>query len=204
MGDHHNHDLHYHTHAEITHDRKVLWLVLALNLAMFALEIWQGIKADSSALIADSMDFLSDSFNYIVTLYVITKHLHTRAKAAIFKSFMMLLLAGFAITQGVYHLINNVTPAYETMGWVGALALIVNIISAAMLYASRGRDSNMHSVWLCSRNDIIANLMILLAAYLVFVSGSLVPDLLVALAIAWLEGSSAIKIIRHAKNELSA
>jgi len=196
----HNHTT--HTHCEIAHDRKVLWFVLVINLAMFGLEIWQGMLADSSALIADSMDFLSDSFNYIITLFVIAKHLHVRARAALFKSFLMLLLAVFALLQGFWHLINHNVPSYETMGWVGVLALIANVISAALLYRSRGRDSNMHSVWLCSRNDIISNLMILLAAFLVFQTGSLVPDLLVAFAIAWLEGSSAFKIMRHAKEEL--
>ncbi|MEQ1789408.1 MAG: cation transporter [Rickettsiales bacterium] len=193
---------HGHNHDHVIDDRKILWIVLALNFAMFFIELWQGMKADSTALIADSMDFLSDSFSYGITLYVIQKHLHTRAKAALIKAALMLLLAIGALTQGAHNLLEQTTPAYMTMGWVATLALLVNSISALLLYKSRGRDSNMQSVWLCSRNDMITNILIIIAAFLVFASNSLFPDLLVALGIAWLEGSSAIKIIRHAKQEL--
>lgn len=201
-GDHaHNHD---HDHDHIIHDRKILWIVLSLNFAMFLLEIWQGIEADSSSLLADSMDFLSDSFSYGVTLYVLQKSLHIRAKAALIKATLMLLLAAGVLTQGIYNLIEQATPAYMTMGWVATLALIANTISALLLYKSRGRDSNMRSVWLCSRNDAIANIMIIAAAFLVYFTNSLYPDLLVALGIAYLEGGSAIKIIRHAKQELKS
>ncbi len=193
---------HNHDHDHIIHDSKMLWIVLILNAAMFFLELWQGIEADSSALLADSMDFLSDSFSYGLTIYVLQKHIHVRAKAALLKAALMLLLAAGAFTQGFYNLLEHTTPAYLTMGWVGTLALFANGISALLLYKSRGRDSNMRSVWLCSRNDMLANIFILIAAYLVYSTGSLYPDLLVALAIAWLEGSSAIKIIAHAKSEL--
>ncbi len=193
---------HDHDHDHINHDRKMLWIVLLLNGAMFFLELWQGLKADSSSLLADSMDFFSDSLSYIITLYVIAKHIHVRARAALLKASFMLLLAAVALMQGLHNLLEHSAPIYSTMGWVGTLALIVNIASALLLYSSRGRDSNMRSVWLCSRNDIIANLMILCAAYFVYATGSLYPDLLVALGIAYLEGGSALKIIRHAKDEL--
>jgi Co/Zn/Cd efflux system component len=198
----HDHHSHSHSHDEFAHDRKVLWIVFALNFSMFLLEIWQGMFANSSSLLADSMDFLSDSFSYLITLYVITKHIHVRARAALLKASLMLLLAFCALSQGLYNLFVNATPAYETMGWVGALALCANVISALLLYSSRGRDSNMRSVWLCSRNDAFANILIIIAAFLVYLTGSLLPDLLVALGIAWLEGGSALKIIRHAKEEL--
>jgi len=180
----------------------MLWVVLVLNLVMFVIELWQGIIADSSALLADSMDFFSDSLSYIITLYVIQKHIHIRAKAALFKATLMLVLAGLALMQGVHNLTSETMPVYSTMGWVGALALIVNVVSAFLLYSSRGRDSNMQSVWLCSRNDAFANIMILAAAFLVYATNSMWPDFLVALGIAWLGGSSALKIIKHAKSEL--
>lgn len=199
-----NYEHHCHTHDEFAHDRKVLWIVLTLNFSMFLLEIWQGMIANSSALLADSMDFLSDSFSYIITLYVITKHIRARARAALIKASLMLLLAFGAFSQGLYNLFVHATPVYETMGWVGALALCANVISAVLLYSSRGRDSNMRSVWLCSRNDAFANILIIIAAFLVYLTGSLLPDLLVALGIAWLEGGSALKIIRHAKEELKS
>jgi Co/Zn/Cd efflux system component len=198
MSDHHCHI------DELTaqRDRRVLWTVLALNFAMFILEIWQGLEANSTSLIADSMDFLSDSFSYGLTLYVLMRTLRTRAKASLLKAALMLLLAAGALAQGVHNVLQDQTPEYITMGWVGTLALIVNIASAMLLYRSRGRDSNMRSVWLCSRNDAIANIMIIVAAFLVFATGSLWPDLIVALAIAGLEGGSALKIIAHAREEL--
>ena len=186
----------------LAHDRRILWIVLALNFSMFVLEIWQGLQADSTSLIADSMDFLSDSFSYIITLYVLTKSLRMRAHASLIKASLMLLLAAGALGQGTWNLVHEQTPDPVTMGWVGALALVVNLISAALLFGSRNRDSNMQSVWLCSRNDAIANILILIAAVLVYASGTLWPDLIVALVITGLEGSSALKIISQAKGEL--
>ncbi len=183
-------------------DRRILWVVLALNFCMFALEIWQGLAANSTSLIADSMDFLSDSFSYGITLYVLTRSLHMRATASLIKASLMLLLAAGVLTQGIYNILHGQIPAYTTMGWVATLALLVNVTSASLLFRSRGRDSNMQSVWLCSRNDAIANVLILIAALFVFLSGSLWPDLLAALAIAGLESTSALKIIAQAKKEL--
>jgi Co/Zn/Cd efflux system component len=189
-------------HETAQNDRRVLWIVLALNFAMFVLELWQGMNADSTSLIADSMDFLSDSFSYAITLYVLTKSLRWRASASLVKAALMLLLAAAALGQGIHNIIHQQTPEFITMGWVGLLALVINIISAMLLYNSRGRDSNMQSVWLCSRNDAIANIMIIIAASLVFLTGTLWPDLIVALGIAWLESSAAFKIIVQAKKEL--
>lgn len=180
----------------------MLYIVLALNFAMFLLEIWQGLEADSTSLLADSMDFLSDSFSYIITLFVLTKALHVRARASLLKASLMLVLAGVALIQGVHNIMVNETPHFATMGWVGTLALIANVVSALLLYSTRNRDSNMRSVWLCSRNDALANIAIIIAAGLVYATGTLWPDLAVALIITWLEGSSAIKIIRHAQEEL--
>jgi cation diffusion facilitator family transporter len=190
-------------HHDIAHDRRALWIVLALNFAMFVLEIWQGTLSNSSSLIADSMDFLSDSFSYGITIYVLTKPLKIRAHASLFKASLMLLLAVFALYQGISNVISGEIPEFATMGWVAALALIANLISAALLYrGGKHRDSNMKSVWLCSRNDAIANVLILIAAGLVYATGTLWPDLAVALFIAGLEGSSALKIIKEAKQEL--
>ena len=193
MGDDHDH---------VISDRRTLYIVLILNFSMFLLEILQGVAADSTALLADSMDFIGDSFSYAITIYALQKHLHIRARVAIIKASLMLLVAAGVLVHGIFNFMAQAVPEYITMGWVGILALIANATSALLLYQSRSRDSNMRSVWLCSRNDMLANIMILLAAYLVFVTGSLLPDLLVALGIAYLGSSSAIKIIRHAKEEL--
>lgn len=196
MSEHHHHD--------INNDRRILWIVLALNFSMFFVEIWQGLQANSTSLIADSMDFLSDSFSYVITLYVLTRSLRTRAKASLIKAYLMLALGIGALGQGVHNIINHHVPEFSTMGWVGALALVANVISAILLYGSRNRDSNMQSVWLCSRNDAIANVLIIAAAGMVYYTSSLWPDLLVALAIAGLEGTSALKIIAQAKTEMKA
>lgn len=196
----HDHD---HDHGEdLERDRKVLWIVLALNFMMFGVEIWQGLRSQSTSLLADSMDFLSDSFSYAITLIVIARPLKVRAQATLLKAKLMLALAALALAQGFYNLMGHHTPHFETMGIVGAIALAVNITSALLLYASRGRDSNMRSIWLCSRNDAYANIAIIIAAGLVYMSGSLWPDLIVAFFIAWLEGGSAFKIIKHANEEL--
>jgi len=197
MGDHAHHD------HSLDVARKALTIALVLNFSMFALELWQGIISGSTSLIADSMDFLSDSFSYIITLYVLEKTLRVRAHASLIKAGLMLLLAAGALGQGIFNLINNETPDYWTMGWVATLALIINIYSAYLLYSSRTRDSNMESVWLCSRNDAIANAAIIIAALFVYLTNALWPDLIVALIITWLGGSSALRIISHAKKELA-
>lgn len=194
---------HSHEHHTIAHDRRILYIVFALNFSMFLLEVWQGLQADSTSLLADSMDFLSDSFSYLITLYVLTKTLATRAKASLLKASLMLVLAAVALSQGIYNIIAQETPHFVTMGWVGTLALTANITSAYLLYSSRNRDSNMQSVWLCSRNDALANIAIIIAAGLVYLTGTLWPDLAVALIITWLESSAALKIITHAKRELT-
>lgn len=194
---------HSHEYPGLDHDRRILYIALALNFSMFVLEIWQGMLADSTSLLADSMDFLSDSFSYIVTLYVLTKPLMVRARASLLKASLMLMLAAAALTQGVHNIIAHATPHFMTMGWVALLALAANVTSAALLYGSRNRDSNMKSVWLCSRNDALANIAIIIAAGLVYATSSLWPDLIVALIITWLEGGAALKIIAHAKEEMN-
>lgn len=190
-----------HHHHTIDTDRHIVWIVLILNLAMFLFEIVQGIRANSSSLIADSIDFLNDSFSYAITLYVMEKSLRTRATAAFIKAGLMFLLAVIVLAQGIYNVSQSHIPEYTTMGWVAALAFIINLICTVLLFRSRGKDSNMESVWLCSRNDTIGNLLTLAAAGLVFATGSLWPDFIVALVIAGLASTSALKIIAQAKRE---
>ena len=191
-----------HDHHHDARDRRTLWIVLALNFSMFVVEIWQGLAAHSTSLLADSMDFLSDSFSYGITLYVLSRPLRMRAHASLIKASLMLLLAAGALAQGGYNIAAGNLPTAEVMGIVGTMALAINLISAWLLYRSRNRDSNMQSVWLCSRNDAIANIAIILAAGAVSLTQSLWPDMIVALFIAWLEGSSALKIIAQAQGEL--
>lgn len=198
MGHNHSHD-----HDHISHDRRVLWIVLALNASMFCLELWQGLQADSASLLADSMDFFGDSLSYIITLYVLEKSLRTRAKASLSKAVIMLVMAAVALTQGLNNLNTGAIPDSHTMGWVGMLALVTNTICAALLFGSRTRDSNMRSVWLCSRNDMINNLGVVIAAALVYATGTLWPDLALAAFICWIETRSAWQIIKSARKELA-
>lgn len=193
-----------HCHHEDVHaeNRRVLWIVLALNFSMFILELWQGVSIGSSSLLADAADFFSDSFSYVITLIVLAAPLRVRAKASLAKAVMMLLLAAGALSQGVWHLFHGVAPDAHTMGWVSLLALAANLGSAALLFRSRGQDSNMRSVWLCSRNDALNNIMILIAAGFVFYTASPWPDVIAAVIIAWVEGASALSIIRQAQGEL--
>ncbi len=197
-----------HTHHDHSHDhdlsasKRVIWIVLVLNFGMFLMEIFQGIDADSSSLIADSIDFLSDSFSYAITLYVMHKALHLRAKAALVKAYCMIGVASIVLMQAVHNIIDNCLPNHLTMGWVGALALFINVVCTILLFRTRGKDSNMQSIWLCSRNDAIGNILIIIAAGLVYTTKSLWPDLLAALVIAGLAGTSALKIIKQAKEEL--
>lgn len=192
---------HDHSHDH-EYDRKVLWIAFALNFLLFIIELWQGISVSSSSLIADSMDFLSDAGAYLITLFVLTRSLSVRARASQLKACIMLALAAVAIAQGVYNVIHEEIPGSFTMGWVATLALAANLITAALLYRTRGRDSNMESIWLCSRNDALANIFILIAAGIVYFTNSLWPDFAVAMIIAWLEGSAALKVFASAKKEL--
>ncbi len=194
MGGHHDHDLNT--------SKRVIWAVLVLNLGMFLIEIFQGIDADSSSLIADSIDFLSDSFSYAITLYVMHKALYLRAKAAIIKAYCMFGVSAVVLLQAIHNIVEDCLPNHVTMGWVGALALLVNVICTILLFRTRGKDSNMQSIWLCSRNDAIGNLLIIIAAGLVYATNSLWPDLAAALVIAGLASTSALKIIKQAKQEL--
>lgn len=195
---------HDHGCGEETADtgRAALWLAFILNLSMFVIEVWQGQAADSTSLLADSMDFLSDAFNYAISLAVFSMAITARAKASLVKASLMLVIAAAVLITGGMHVMNDAVPAYQTMGWVGVLALAVNVTSALALYRSRGRDSNMQSVWLCSRNDAIGNIAIIIAAYFVYLTQSLWPDLVVALIMAYLGASAAVKIIRQARSEL--
>lgn len=190
-----------HSHEELTANRRVLWTVLALNLTMFCVELWQSYVGNSTSLLADSMDFLSDSFSYGLTLAVLAMPLRKRALASYIKAGLMFLLAILALEQAWEHIANKIVPDFQIMGWVSLLALAANVSSAALLYDSRNKDSNMRSIWLCSRNDAFNNIGILVAAGLVYATGALWPDLLTALLIAGLETYSAYQIVVHARHE---
>jgi Co/Zn/Cd efflux system component len=180
----------------------VLWVAFAVNALMFVVEVAAGAGARSSALHADALDFLADAANYGISLFVLGAALRARASAALLKGLSMGTFGLWVVGRAAYHAATGTVPAPEVMGVVGVLALAANLGVAALLYAYRRGDSNMRSVWLCTRNDALGNVAVVLAASGVFATGSGWPDALVALGMAALALSGAAQIVRQALAEL--
>ena len=170
--------------------RKVLWIALIANAAMFFIEVGASWTAGSVSLLADSLDFGGDAANYALSLFVLGMAIQTRAKAALLKGVCMGLYGVGVLGFALYAAFQGNVPAYATMGAVAVLALAVNVGVAAIQYRYRNGDSNMRSVWLCSRNDAIGNIAVLCAAVLVGVTQTAWPDLLVAALMASLACSA--------------
>lgn len=183
--------------------RRVLWIALFANAAMFVVELIAGAHAGSTSLLADALDFFGDAANYGVSLWVLGASLLWRARASIAKALTMGAFGLGVLGSTLWHLLAGGVPQAETMGVIGLLALATNVGVAALLYAWREGDSNMRSVWLCSRNDALGNLAVIAAAAGVFGTGSAWPDLLVATIIASLALSACIQVLRHARQELA-
>ncbi|WP_026380857.1 cation transporter [Afifella pfennigii] len=183
---------------------RILWVALIVNAAMFLVEIGAGLAAGSMALQADSLDFLGDAANYGVSLMVVSSALAVRAKAALLKGATMGLFGVWILGATLWQAFRGDVPDAFTMSWVGFLALLANLGVAVLLWAYRRGDSNMRSVWLCSRNDAFGNLVVLLAAAGVFGTGTAWPDLIVAALMASLALQAAFATIRHALAELRA
>ena len=181
--------------------RRVLWAALLINAAMFAVEIGAGLRSGSVSLLADAIDFLGDAANYGVSLWVLGMSLRHRAGAAMLKGASMGLFGLVVLGRALWSLSQGTVPEATTMGAVGALALLANVAVAAMLYAWREGDANMRSVWLCSRNDAIGNVAVMVAALGVFGTGRGWPDLIVAGVMGGLALSAAVAVIRQARQE---
>jgi Co/Zn/Cd efflux system component len=204
MSAHHNHD---HHHADLSSAsspryRKILWVALIINLAMFAIEIGAGFKSGSTSLLADAIDFFGDAANYGVSLAVLSAGVVLRARAALLKGVCMLGFGVFVLARAAWMFSQGGAPEALTMGSIGLLALIANVAVAAMLYAYREGDANMRSVWLCSRNDAIGNIAVMLAALGVAGTGSAWPDLLVASGMAVLALVGGWSVISQAQAEI--
>ena len=187
---------------KIASQRRVLGVVLAINLIMFAVEIGAGWHASSLALQADALDFLGDSLNYAVALFVLGRSLTWRAGTAFAKGAVMFGFGVFLAGASVYHGLVGSAPEAPVMGVIGALALVANLVCALMLFGFRGEDANLRAVWLCSRNDAIGNLAVLAAAAGVVLSGTAWPDLAVGLAMAALAVWAGLTVMRQARDEL--
>jgi Co/Zn/Cd efflux system component len=175
-----------------------LKIVLAINGVMFLVEFSAGILAASTALMADSLDMLGDTIVYGFSLYVVSRNDAWKAVSAMIKGGIMALFGFFVLAQAAVRVFNPVTPQFEWIGLIGLLALVTNALCLSLLWHHRTDDVNMRSVWLCSRNDIIANTSVLFAALGVWILNSQWPDLLVGLGIAGLFLRSAIHVFRDA------
>lgn len=184
--------------------RRVLWAALAINATMFLVEIVAGLAAGSVSLQADALDFMADAGNYSISLFVVGMALRYRAIAALAKGATMGLFGAWVIVATSYHAFAGTLPSAAAMGAVGFAALLANAAVFAILWAYRTGDSNMRSVWLCSRNDVIGNLAVLLAALGVFGTGTGWPDVIVAAVMAGLALQGAWAVIRQATGELHA
>jgi Co/Zn/Cd efflux system component len=182
--------------------RRVLWLVLAINAAMFSVEIGAGLAAGSAALQADALDFLGDAANYAISLFVVGMALRYRAAAALAKGATMALFGVWVLAVTSWHAFSGTLPHAFTMGGVGLAALVANAASFWLLWQHRMGDANMRSAWICTRNDVLGNLAVLIAAAGVFGTGTGWPDVLVAAVMSMLALQGAVTVIRQAQSEL--
>ena len=182
--------------------RRVLWAVLTINAAMFAVEVIAGLAAGSASLQADALDFLGDAGNYAISLFVVGMALRYRAMAAFLKGATMAVFGVWVLAIIGWHAWHGTLPHAFAMGAVGFAALLANAASFGLLWAYRSGDANMRSAWICARNDVIGNLAVLLAALGVLGTGTGWPDVVVAVIMAILALQGAVLVIRQAVNEL--
>lgn len=180
----------------------ILKIVLVINAVMFAVELTAGLLARSVSLVADSLDMLGDALVYGLSIYVVARGAKMKAMAALFKGGTMLAFGLFVLGQAIYKIMFPHVPAFEAIGAVGLLALAANSLCLGLLWRHRADDINMSSVWLCSRNDIIANVSVLFAALGVWFTNSGWPDILVGMALAALFLRSALFVVRSAITEI--
>jgi Co/Zn/Cd efflux system component len=189
-------------HRGNTAYRRVLWAVLAINAAMFLIEIGAGVAAGSASLQADALDFFGDAANYAISLLVVGMVLRYRAMAALAKGSTMGLFGLWIIGTAVWHTLHGTLPNAYTMGAIGFAALAANALSFGLLWAYRDGDANMRSAWICTRNDVLGNLAVLLAAAGVFGTGTGWPDVIVAAIMASLALQGSWLVVQQSLREL--
>ncbi|MCD1649160.1 cation transporter [Marinobacter adhaerens] len=183
--------------------RKALWIALWVNLAMFVVEGIASLSSGSVSLMADAIDFFGDSANYILSLTVLSMGMLWRGRAAMVKGITMTVFGLIVWARAVWVVQAGITPEPLTMGAVGLLALAANVSVAAILFKFREGDSDMRSVWLCSRNDAISNIAVMVAALGVFGTGTAWPDLIVAAIMGTLAITAGISVVRHARSDIA-
>lgn len=183
--------------------RKVLWVALVVNTVMFLVEIAGGMRSGSVSLLADAIDFAGDAANYGLSLTVLSMGLAWRARTALIKGLTMGSFGLFVLGNAVWNVVKGTVPEPTTMGVIGFLALLSNVAVALLLFTFRNGDADMRSVWLCSRNDAIGNIAVMLAALGVFGTGTNWPDIVVAVMMGILALISARTVISSARSELN-
>jgi len=181
---------------------RVLWIVLAINALMFVVEGVAGVLAHSTSLLADALDMLGDALVYGFSLFAVARSLRWQAAAAMAKGALMLVLGFGVLAEAGYKVLHPIMPAVVTMGTVGALALAANAVCFGLLYRHRGDNLNMSSTWLCSRNDLIANVGVLIAAGTAYLLASRWPDTIFGSVVAVLFLRSAFSVLRDASRTL--
>ena len=201
---------HHHHHDEAVFEgmsddyRRRLVAVIVINATMFLVEMAAGYLARSQALQADALDFLGDSLTYGLSLAVIGMPIATRANVALLKGASLLAMGLWVLGSTAWKVFYTGVPEAEIMGVIGLLALAANVASVLLLIAYKDGDANVRSVWLCSRNDAIGNVAVMIAALGVWGTATGWPDLIVAAIMASLFLSSAWQIITQALEEKRA
>jgi Co/Zn/Cd efflux system component len=183
-------------------EKRALWFALFANATMFVVEIIGSYAAFSVSVKADAIDFFGDSANYAVTLFLLERTIRVRARASIAKGFIMGAFGIWVLISAYFQFRSGVVPHADFMGYLGLAALITNLGVAAILFRFREGDSNMRSVWLCSRNDAIGNLLVIISAVFVHFYVTNTPDLVVACIMAFLGIQGAYQVIQVARKEL--
>jgi cation diffusion facilitator family transporter len=181
---------------------RVLWIVLAVNATMFLIEGAAGVVAHSTSLLADALDMLGDALVYGFSLFVLMRSARWQASAALAKGAFMLVFGLGVLGEAIYKVFHPLMPGVETMGVIGGLALGANLVCFFLLYRHRSDNLNMSSTWLCSRNDIVANIGVLLAAGGSYALASRWPDVVVGATIAGLFLASSLGVLRKSLREL--
>jgi Co/Zn/Cd efflux system component len=184
--------------------RRILWIALIINALMFFIEIGTGLKSGSVSLLADSVDFFGDAVNYGLALWALSMAAVWGSRVALLKGITMLLFGLTVLARTGWSAWVGDVPEAITMSTIGLLALTANLFVAALLYQYREGNANMRSVWLCTRNDALSNIAVLLAGIAVWGSGSAWPDWIVALIMAGLAIHSGVQVILHARAELDS
>jgi len=181
---------------------RVLWIVLAINALMFVAEGCAGLLAHSTSLLADALDMLGDALVYGFSLFVLARSVRWQAGAALAKGVFMLAFGLGVLGEAAYKVFNPIMPGFEMMGAIGGVALAANLVCFSLLYCHRSDNLNMSSTWVCSRNDLIANIGVLLAAGAGYLLASRWPDIIVGCIIASLFLGSAINVLGQATKAL--